>query len=96
MELINEIINNKKNKQPLPSSFKLHGRTISDPIEIANGFCKYSTIGPTLANKISSTTCSFQNFLGPSINKTIFLKPTTVIEASHINLEKLLVLIIFQ
>jgi hypothetical protein len=49
-KLMNEIINKKNNKRPLPSSFNSNGRTITDPVKIANEFCHYFTnIGPTLA-----------------------------------------------
>ena len=35
-KLLNEVINKRKSKSPLPSSFKSEGRTITDPVEIAN------------------------------------------------------------
>ena len=77
--LINEVINTKLSKQSsLPSSFKSNGISITDPFEIANGFCRYFTnIGSSLANRILPTNCVFQDFLGPNISETIFLKPTT-------------------
>ncbi len=51
----------------LPSSFNSNGRTITDPVKIANEFCHYFTnIGPTLASKIQTTNSAFQNFVGPA------------------------------
>ena len=38
--LINEVTNKKKQKQSLPSTFKVGDRLVIDPTEIANGFCK--------------------------------------------------------
>ena len=79
--LINEVIHkNKKIHSPL-SSFKSGDRIISDPLEIANGLCKYFTnIGPNLASKIPTVNVSFQNFLGPHVKETIFLRPITFSE----------------
>ena len=49
-KLLNEAINERKSKSPLPSSFNSEDRTITDPVEIANRVCKYFTnIGPSLA-----------------------------------------------
>ncbi len=80
-KLINELINKKNNKRPLPSSFNSNGRTITDPVKIANEFCHYFTnIGPTLANKIQTTNSAFQNFVGPANDQTIYLRPTSMSE----------------
>ena len=79
--LINEVINKDKKIHSLPSSFKSGGKIISDPLEIANGFCKYFTnVGPNLASKIPTVNVSFQNFLGPHVKETIFLRPITFLE----------------
>jgi hypothetical protein len=59
-KLINEVINTKSKKSSLPSSFKSNGTVITDPLEIANGFCKYFTnIGSSLASRILPTNCEF-------------------------------------
>ena len=52
-KLLNEVINKRKSKSPLPSSFASEGKTITDPVEIADKLCKYFTnIGPNLARAI--------------------------------------------
>jgi hypothetical protein len=72
-KLINEVINNKKMKQTLPSQFNIDGRIVFYPNEIANKFCKYFTnIGINLANKIPSISTSFRTCLGTSITETIW------------------------
>ena len=74
-KLLNEVIIKNNKKRPLPCSFKSNGRTISDPLEIANDFCNYFTnVGPTLANRIQTTNSSFQNFLGPTNDQSVFSK----------------------
>ena len=61
----NEVINKRKSKSPLPSSFASGGKTITDPVEIADTFCKYFTnIGPNLARAIRDVNSSFSSFLG--------------------------------
>ena len=76
--LINEVINKDKKIYSPPSFLKSGDKIISDPLEIANGFCKYFTnIGPNLASKILTVNVSFQNFLGPHVKETIFLRPVT-------------------
>ena len=79
-KLINEVINNKKMKRTLPSQFKIDGRIVFDPNEIADKFCKYFTNGINLANKIPSISTSFRTSLGTSITETIWLKPATLPE----------------
>ena len=65
----------------MSSIFKSNGATITDPTEIASGFCKYFTgIGLSLASKIQPTNSTFNDFLGSSVEETIFLKPTTKCE----------------
>ncbi len=84
-KLINEVINKNNNKRPLPCSFKSNGGTISDPVEIANDFCNcFKNVGPTLANRIQTTNSSFQNFLGPTNDQSVFLRPTSIIELKEI------------
>ena len=84
-KLINEVINKKNCKRPLLTSFNLNSRTISDPAEIANGFCDYFTnVGPTLAGRIQPTNVAFDRFLGPANDQTIFLNPTSITELKEI------------
>ena len=64
-KLLNEVINKRKSKSPLPSSFASEGKTITDPVENADKFCKYFTnIGPNLARAIRDVNSSFSSFLG--------------------------------
>ena len=52
-KLMNELINTKKRKHSLPSSFLLNEKSIDDPVVIANSFCNYfHNIGPSLARTI--------------------------------------------
>ena len=41
--LIRNLMNKRSSKTPLPSHFQSNGKTINDPTEIANMFCKYFT-----------------------------------------------------
>ncbi|CAH3181037.1 unnamed protein product, partial [Porites lobata] len=59
-KLINEVINKRKSKSPLPSSLASEGKTITSPVENADKFCKYFTnIGPNLARAIRDLNFSF-------------------------------------
>ena len=90
-KLINEDINKKCIKRSLPTTFNMNGRIISDPAEIANGFCNYFTnVGSTLASTIQTTTSAFQSFLGPTNNQTIFLGPTSIAELQDPNYRTLI------
>ena len=57
-----------------PSTFRVTDREISDPVEIANGFCDYFTnLGPSLAEKIPTSNKPFSSFLkGDVVNSVIF------------------------
>ena len=84
-KLLKEVINKRKSKSPLPSSFKAEGRSIRDPTEIANRFCKYFTnIGPRLASAIPAVSSTFRSVLTGNSNTTVTLKPTTVGELENI------------
>ena len=64
-KLLNEVTNKRKSKLPLPSSFASERKTITDPMEIADKFCKYFTnIGPNLARALRDVNSSFSSFLG--------------------------------
>lgn len=61
---MNEVSNKRKCRPPFPSSFRSDGSVITDPAEIANGFCNYVTeVGPKLAPKISQVNTSLHSFL---------------------------------
>ena len=72
-------------KFAFPSSFEAEGRSITDPTEIANRFCKYFTnIGPRLASAIPAVSSTFRSFLTCNSNTAVTLKPTTVRELENI------------
>ena len=82
---INEISNKRKAKPSLPSFFNVDGKTVTDPLDIANGFCKYFTnIGPSLAGKIPASNRSFWSLLPSTVNESIILKPTSTEEVRDI------------
>ncbi len=76
-KLINEVINKRRTKTSLPSSFISNNTLLSDPKDIANRFCKYfANIGPDLASKIQETSNSFLSFLNSNNEESISLHPT--------------------
>ena len=84
-KLINEVINKRKCRPPFPSFFRSDGSVITDPAEIANGFCNYFTnVGPKLAAKIPPVNTSFRSFLNGQTHESLALKPTTVEELNDI------------
>ena len=84
-KLLNEVINKRKSKSSLPTSFKSEGRTLTDPMEIADRFCKYFTnIGPNLAKCIPSVNPSFRSYLGENNHPSFNLQPTTTSELESI------------
>ena len=84
-KLLNEVIIKRKSKSPLPSSFASEGKTITDPVEIADKFCKFFTnIGSYLARAIRSVNSSFSSFLGAVNHPPIALQPTNPCELESI------------
>ena len=84
-KLLNEVINKSKSKSLLPSSFAFEGKTITDPVEIADKFCKYFTnIGPNLASAIRDVNSSFSSFLGDVNHPPITLQPIDPYELESI------------
>ena len=82
---LNEVINKRKNKSSLPTSFKSEGKTLTDPMEIADRFSKYFTnIGLNLAKSIPNVNLSFRSYLGDNNHPSINLKPTTTSELESI------------
>ena len=52
-KLLNEVINKRRGRAPFPSSVKSEGKTITDPKEIADKFCKYFTnTGPNFIGDV--------------------------------------------
>ena len=71
-KLLNEVINKRKCRAPFPSSFESEGKTITDPEEIADKFCKYFTnIGPNLAGTIRDVNSSASSFIS-DVNSSKF------------------------
>ena len=84
--LLNEIINKRKSRNSVQSSFVIDNKEITDPMEIANHFCEFFTnIGPSLAKMIPPSTSSFRSFLSGSFINSIFLEPITEHEISEIS-----------
>ena len=84
-KLLNEVINKRKSTPSLLSSFKSEGRSITDPVEVADRFCKYFTnIGPNLASAIPTVNTTFRSFLGNNNSTPITLKPTNSNELGNI------------
>ena len=82
--LLNEIINKRKSRNSVQSSFIIDNK-FTDPMEIANHFCEFFTnIGPSLAKMIPQSTSSFRSFLSGTFINSIFLEPTTEHEISEI------------
>lgn len=83
--LLNEVLNNKKSKSNLLTSFKVDDREISDQTQIADHFCEYFTsIGPNLANSIPPSSSSYCYFLFGVFVNSIFLQPKTEQEISEV------------
>ena len=77
-KILNDILNRKKSKPKVNSIFTCDGQEISDPVIIANKFCKYfSSIGPNLAKEIQSHPFSHKDFLSGSFAESIVFNPAT-------------------
>ena len=84
-KLINEIINKRKSKSTMPSTFKIDGISVTDPVTIVETFCQYfSSVGPSLAKKISPVNHSFTSFLSDNSNSPITILPTNQFELYNI------------
>ena len=84
-KLLNEVINKRRSRAPFPSSFESEGKTITDPEEIADKFCKYFTnIGPNLAGAIRDVNSSVSSFIGDVNLPPITLKRTNPCELESI------------
>ena len=66
-------------KPSLPSASRTEGRTVTDPKEIADSFCKYfSNLGPNLAKALPKVNYSFRSFLFDNSDTSITLGPTDI------------------
>ena len=84
-KILNEVLNRKKSKPQVNTVFRSDNLEISDPVEVANRFSSYfSSIGPNLARKIQSPSCSHKDFLSGAFRESIFFNPTTKDEISTI------------
>ena len=83
--MLNEVINKRKSKSSIPTSFKSGGKTLTDPIEITDRFCKYFiNIGPNQARSIPSVNPSIRSYLSDNNHRSINLKPTITSELENI------------
>ena len=85
-KLLNEIVNHKRVKSKMPTTF-LHNRNkISDPLQIANKFCEYFTnIGPSYAKKLPHSDVAPDSYLKGKVFDSIFLTPVTKNEIKHLS-----------
>ena len=75
--ILNEIINRRRCNLTRPSTFRVADHEISDPVEIANGFCDYFTnLGPSLAGKIPTSNRPFSSFLKSDVVNSVFFPST--------------------
>ena len=77
--ILNNIMGrNTKRKNTLPTTFFDDKKSYSSPSDIANQFNSFFTgIGPSLANKIPSSTIPPTHYLKNHISNSIFLAPVT-------------------
>ena len=84
-KLLNDLINKKKIKCKLPSTFKSNEEEICNPTHIANRFCEYFTnIGPTLAKSIPASDKSHRSFLNGGFINSFFLQSASEHEVTEI------------
>ena len=83
--ILNEIINKRKQTSKLPSTFIINNVDCSDPISIANNFSKYfSTLGSNLASKIPQVPVPPNSFLSGEFVDSMFFDITTEQEVTEI------------
>ena len=84
-KLLNDLINKKKIKCKLPSTFKSNEEEICNPTHIANRFCEYFTnIGPNLAKSIPASDKSHRSFLNGGFINSFFLQSASEQEVTEI------------
>ena len=76
-KLLNEVINKRKSRSSLHTSFKSDGTALTDPMEIADKLFKYFTnIGPNLARLIPSMNPCFLSYFDDNNHPSIKSKFT--------------------
>ena len=85
-KVLNSIIGRKSNDKTLSETFCHDGVLTSDPVKIANGFCKYfSEVGENFASAIPAAKSSYKSYLNPNErNQSLFLSPTDPEEIHNI------------
>lgn len=85
-KVLNNILKRKRSvNNKCTDSFIDNGSEITDPQDIANGFCNFFTeIGPNLASKIPTVKNHFTDYLTNTNSETMFLKPTSKSEVEKI------------
>ena len=82
---MNEIINKRNQTRRLPSTFVTDNQECSDPLLIADQFCKYfPNLGPNLARKIQNVPISPNSFLSGNYVNTMIFEPSTEQEIMEI------------
>ena len=72
-KILNEIINKRKTRSKMPSSFVHNDQQIIDPLEIANKFNEYFTnVGPSLAEKLPTSTIPPDFYLKKRMFESIY------------------------
>ena len=83
--ILNEVLNNKSKKQNLPSLFRSGNEELSDPVKIAEQFCKYFTnIGPSLASNIPASEKLYRSYLYGNFVNSLFFEKVTEQEINEI------------
>ena len=83
--VLNEISKTKKKAFKINSIFKVDNQEITDPVDIANRFCRYfSSIRPNLAKEIHSSV-SHRRFLSGHFCQSVFFDPVAPNELSEIS-----------
>ena len=84
-KLLNEVINKRKSRSSLHTSFKSDGTALTDPMEIADKLFKYFTnIGPNLARFIPSMNPCFRSYFDDNNHPSIKSKFTATNELESI------------
>ena len=85
-KLLSEIVNHKRVKSKMPTTFVHSQNEISDPLQIANKFCEYFTnIGPSYAKKLPHSDVAPDSYLKGRIFDSIFLTPVTKNEIKNLS-----------
>ena len=75
--ILNSVTNRRNNKTEIPDIFKINSKSVSDPNQIANGFCDFfANVGCQLSNKIPQGRYLISNYLKNKVQHNFFLVPT--------------------